>query len=155
MAKSFKEFPMGERDTAIGAGRSTFEATQWGHVLEARRLDDPAVRDLLGRLAGAYWRPVYKYVRIAWGKGNEEAKDLTQEFFTCVFSHTFLARADPARGRFRTFVLASVKNFVRDYEKLRGTLKRGGGVLHVPVETADEEGQGLAESVPERAFLTS
>lgn len=155
MASSFKEFRVGERDTAIGAGRSAFEATQWGEILQARRLDDPAIRDLLERLAVTYWRPVYKYIRIAWGKGNEEAKDLTQEFFASVFGPGFLASADPARGRFRTFVLASVKNFLRDYEKLRRTIKLGGGVFHVTVEEAHEEDLSSTESSPERAFLTS
>jgi len=146
---------MGDQDTAIGAGKSAFGTTQWNEILQARRLDDPAVRQCLAHLAEIYWRPVYKYIRIQWGKDNEEAKDLTQEFFAKVFGPEFLARADPARGRFRTFVLASVRNFLRDYEKLRDTVKRGGEAFHVPVEAAVEEGLLSLEPSAEEAFRVS
>lgn len=143
---------MSDQDTAIGAGKSAFAATQWTEILQTRRLDDPTARQFLGQLAEIYWRPVYKYIRIGWGKNNEEAKDLTQEFFASVFRPEFLARADPARGRFRTFVLASVRNFLRDYEKLRGTVKRGGEALHVQVDPALEEGLPSNEPSPDEAF---
>ena len=143
---------MGDQDTAIGAGRSSFQVTRWGEILQASRPDDPSIRRFLGHLAETYWRPVYKYIRIEWRKGNEEAKDLTQEFFASVFGPEFLARADPARGHFRAFLLASVRNFLRDYEKMRGAAKRGGEALSVPLEAEVEDQVPGIERSPEEAF---
>lgn len=122
----------------MGAGQSQFPTTRWSQIL------DPAS-------AAHYWRPVYKFIRIAWRKSNDEAKDLTQEFFAEVYRPDFLARADPARGNFRTFLLASLKNFLKDNEKSRAAQKRGGAVSHLPIEEIDVP----ADSNPEEAFTHS
>lgn len=135
-----------EHDTSIGAGQSAFAQTQWSKIVAAA---DPAV---MAELASAYWRPVYKFIRIAWRKTNEEAKDLTQEFFAGVFRPEFLARADPSRGSFRTFVLASLKNFLRDRRKFSGGLKRGGGAIVVPI---DEDLAVVDGADPEKEFTRS
>jgi len=146
---------MREHDTSLGANHPGFEATNWGRILETRRGDGAATRDLMESLARTYWRPIYEYIRVAWRKGNEEAKDLTQDFFAAVFRLEFLARADPARGRFRTFVLASVRNFLRDQEKHRRAAVRGGEVLHLPLEAIERETLPASDLDPEAAFRRS
>ena len=143
---------MADQDTSIGVGQTAFRTTQWGRILEARAADSEAVRTLLAELAATYWRPVYKYIRIAWKKTNEEAKDLTQEFFAEVFRPEFILRADRARGNFRQFVLASIKNFLRDAEKSRSARKRGGGVRVVPLDDGEVEIEPADGATPEEIF---
>ena len=145
---------MKEQDTSLGASHPAFEATRWGSILEARG-DVPATRDLLETLARTYWRPVYRYIRRAWRQGNEDAKDLTQEFFTAIFRPEFLARAAPARGRFRTFVLASLRNFLRDREKHRSASVRGGDAFHIPLEAVERESLHTPDLDPEESFHRS
>ncbi len=139
---------MREQDTSVGAGQSAFGQTQWSRIL--RSPGDPA---LIADLAASYWRPVYKFLRIARGKSNDDAKDLTQDFFATVVRPDWLSRADPARGSFRTFLLASLKNFVRDADKHRGALKRGGHAPIVPIDGLEDDPP--APDDPERAFLKS
>jgi RNA polymerase sigma-70 factor (ECF subfamily) len=129
-------------------GQSAFRTTQWGRILDAR--DPESARALLSDLARQYWRPVYRYIRAAWRKENEEAKDLTQEFFAEVFRPEFLARADPSRGSFRNFLLASLRNFLRDEGKRGRARKRGGGEAFVPIE---EEAAPAPGADPEALFL--
>lgn len=140
-----------EQDTSFGAGRSAFARTQWSEIASAR----DGAREPLEALAAAYWRPVYRFLRAALGKGNEDAKDLTQDFFATVFQPEWLGRADPERGSFRTFLLASLKNFVRDHEKHRGALKRGGGARIVPLDALPEDGPPADGMSPEQAFMRS
>ncbi|MHC4607978.1 MAG: RNA polymerase sigma factor, partial [Planctomycetota bacterium] len=84
----------------------------------------------------------------------EEAKDLTQGFFARVFQPEFLDRADPARGNFRTFVLASVKNFLRESARSERALKRGGGVRILPLDDADFDVDPPAKDAdPEQEFM--
>jgi RNA polymerase sigma-70 factor (ECF subfamily) len=142
------------QDTSIGAGYTTFARTQWGKIESLRSSDPKAAREILEELAKTYWRPVYKYIRVAWRKSNEEAKDITQEFFANVFNPQFLSRADPARGTFRTFLLASLKNFLRDYQKYKSAQKRGGGVKVLSLTATDEDAPA-ENSDPEREFNRS
>jgi RNA polymerase sigma-70 factor (ECF subfamily) len=95
---------------------------------------------------------VYKFIRTAWNKSNEEAKDLTQEFFAGVFQPAFLSRADPSRGSFRTFVLASLKNYLRDRRKHEKALRRGGEAEVIPLS---EEVSLPAGADPEKEFTRS
>ncbi len=134
------------QDTSIGAGGSAFGQTRWGRIAAAAAASDPAA---LAELAAAYWRPVYRFVRTAWRKDNEEAKDLTQEFFATVFQPRLLARADPERGSFRNFLLATLKNFLRDRARHDGGLKRGGGAAQVSIEGAEV---ASSDADPEREF---
>lgn len=142
---------MADQDTSIGAGRSAFARTQWSDILRA----GAGSRELMESLAASYWRPVYKFIRVALRKRNEEAKDLAQDFFATVFQPEWMARADPARGSFRTFLLASLKNFVRDAEKHKGAQKRGGGARIVPIDAMDEDERPADASTPEQAFMRS
>ena len=113
--------------------RPVFVTTHWSVVLTAGRSDTTRARAALEQLCRHYWQPLYAYVRRV-GHPPEEAQDLTQEFFARLLEHNTIARADPARGRFRSFLLASLKNFLaHEWEKARAQ-KRGGRVQVIPLE---------------------
>lgn len=144
---------MPKLDTSIGAGQSGLQSTLWGEILRIREAGSADAGELLAQLAAIYWRPVYKYIRIVWSKGNEEAKDLTQEFFATVFTLEFLARADPERGSFRTFLLTSLRNFLRDYQKYSNAEKRGGRHRVIPMDDAGLAFVPSRAATPEKEFL--
>ncbi len=109
-------------DTDLGGGRNEFPSTCWSRFLEGTDGADAAVE----ALAKNYWRPIYACIRAKWAKSNEDAKDLTQDFFVWMMESDFIRQADPARGRFRSFVKVALKNYVgMDLRKAR-RLKRGG-----------------------------
>lgn len=139
-----------------GEGRPTaFVTTQWSEVLRAGSDDSAQAQDALARLCQAYWRPLYAYVR--WrGYSREDAQDLTQEFFARLLQHKSFAQADPERGRFRSFLLASLKHFlINEWEKARAR-KRGGHLQLLPLDFDTAETR-CAQPVspgdtPDRAF---
>jgi RNA polymerase sigma factor (sigma-70 family) len=90
-------------------------------------------------LVSAYWRPVYKYVRIKWRADRDDAADLTQEFFARAFEKGSLGRFDPSRARFRTFLRVCLDGFVANERKAARRMKRGGGVSFVSVDFAAAE----------------
>jgi RNA polymerase sigma factor (sigma-70 family) len=115
------------------------------------RSDDAETRRLaLGTLIEAYWKPVYKYLRLKWRLGPDEAADLTQEFFTASLERDVLARYDADRARFRTYLRLCVDGFASNVRKAEGRLKRGGGVTTVSLdfETAEGELRHHEPSVP-------
>jgi RNA polymerase sigma factor (sigma-70 family) len=119
-------------DANTGGGR--FPPTRWSAVLAARS-DDPAERGrALERLIRAYWKPVYKYIRMRWNKPREDAQDLTQEFFARVIEKGFFDRYDPAKARLRTFVRVCVDGTVANEAKAAGRLKRGGDAVHLSLD---------------------
>ena len=83
--------------------RGHFPTTRWSRVVAAKDLAAPEAREALATLCDAYWYPIYAYVR-RQGHSPEVAQDLTQEFFAYVLERDLFAKADPARGRFRTFL---------------------------------------------------
>lgn len=133
---------------------AVFATTRWTLVLGAGGADEPARRDVLAALCRTYWPPVYGYLRRV-GMSPHDAQDLTQAFFDRLLAHEFFARAEPEKGRFRTFLLCSLKNFLHDERERAGAVKRGGGKVVSLDELRAEEGY-LAEPVhgvtPERLF---
>ncbi len=112
---------------------SAFVTTHWSVVLAAGRSDTTLAQAALEQLCRNYWQPLYAYVRRT-GHAREEAEDLTQEFFARLLAQNAVARADPARGRFRSFLLVSLKHFLaNEWEKSRAQ-KRGGGARLLPLE---------------------
>lgn len=108
-----------------------FATTHWTVVLGAADSAAPGAQEALEKLCRIYWFPLYAYVR-RQGHSQEDAQDLTQEFFARFLQKEHLARADRERGRFRTFLLTSLQNFLRhEWEKVRAQ-KRGGGRTPVP-----------------------
>jgi RNA polymerase sigma-70 factor (ECF subfamily) len=143
---------MAEKDTAIQAGGSRFPQTAWSLLSRLRDPKDPRVQEYLNRMMQMYWRPIYKYVRIAWKRTNEDAKDLTQAFFIHLLEGDLLARADPERGNFRKLLMAALRNFLANEVRAGHAQKRGGGRMIVSLDVAGEE-QGTPEpSDPKEAF---
>jgi RNA polymerase sigma factor (sigma-70 family) len=121
-------------DTKIGGPSGKFPATRWSAVLAARS-DDPAERSrALETIAGTYWKPIYNYLRIRWAKSNEDAKDLTQDFFAKLFEKEYLDGFDPSKARLRTFLRICADRFAANDAKASKRLKRGGGALHVSLD---------------------
>jgi RNA polymerase sigma factor (sigma-70 family) len=90
-------------------------------------------------LVGAYWKPVFKYVRLKWHASPEDAADLTQSFFLRAFEKSFFADFDPARARFRTYLRTCLDGFVSNARKADARLKRGGGVTVISIDVAEAE----------------
>jgi len=111
-------------------------------------------RSALVSLCENYWYPLYAYLRRR-GYPTDQAQDLMQEFFMRVLEGRYLDRADPEKGRFRYFILTSLKFFVADEEDRRGARKRGGGML-VPLDVSSGEERYQREpahdETPERIF---
>src|SRR6185369_2340561 len=80
------------------------------------------------------WKPVYRFIRIKFRKNNEDAKDLTQSFFTAALQRDFFARFDPAKAAFRTYVRMAVEHFAANEHAAAHRQKRGGDVEFVPVD---------------------
>ena len=142
---------MAEHDTAIQAGGSHFPPTAWSLLSRLRDPSDPRVQEYLNRMIQMYWRPVYKFVRIAWKRSNEDAKDLTQAFFIHLLEGTLLAKADPDRGNFRKLLLASLRNFLSNEARALHAQKRGGSRVIVSLEEGLEDGTTDPED-PQEAF---
>ena len=132
-----------------------FLTTHWTAVLAAGRNDTTRARMALAQLCETYWYPLYVYVRRR-GHSLHDAQDLTQEFFARLLEHNWLARADHAKGRFRTFLLTAMERFLaNEWDKVRAQ-KRGGGQQFVPVQfEAAETRYGVEpadDRTPEQAF---
>lgn len=108
---------MSSRDTLTGGPQKAFPSTIWSDVLQAGDPDSPEQRQRLNQLVRAYWKPVYAYIRSAWRKTNEDAKDLTQAFFTHVLEKRTLERARPELGSFRGYLKKALKHFLIDAER--------------------------------------
>jgi RNA polymerase sigma factor (sigma-70 family) len=118
---------MRQEDVAVAAEpQFTFTTTHWSVVLAAAQTGAPHAMAALEELCRTYWYPLYAYIR-RQGRTVEDAQDLTQEFFVRLLEKHYLGLADPSLGRFRTFLLSSLKNFlINDWKKWQRR-KRGGG----------------------------
>jgi RNA polymerase sigma-70 factor (ECF subfamily) len=120
--------------------RQWFATTHWSVVLNAADSSAPGAQEALEQLCRTYWYPLYAHVR-RQGHSQEDAQDLTQEFFFRFLNKAHLGRADRDRGLFRSFLLTSLKNFLRhEWEKARAE-KRGGGRTFLAWEEEGAEGR--------------
>lgn len=128
-----------------------FEPTQWSIVVRARGADADA-RTALDSLCRTYRPSVLAYIRSRCRDG-ESAEDLTQSFFVDFIQSARHAGADPARGRFRAYLLTSLQRFLANAETERRTLKRGGGQRIQSLDAVEAETAATpGSSDPERAF---
>lgn len=125
-----------------------FATTHWSVIASAGQEASPQSDAALAKLCEAYWYPLYVYVR-RQGNGPEDAEDLTQQFFSRLLDKNYLAKADRERGKFRTFLLGSMKNFLINEWKRAGRIKRGGGHSFVSFELDEAEHRYAAEPVSE------
>ena len=131
----------------------TFPATRHSVVLAFRSPDPEARERAFDAVASAYWRPVYKYVRLQWRMTPEEAQDLTQGFFADALEKGHFRRFDEARARFRTFLRTCLDGFVSNQKKAAGRLKRGGGLRLVSLDFQDAEGELKQHELPDGTDL--
>ncbi len=122
----------------MGGFAGEFPKTAWTQVLKAKERDAPEFRDAIDRLVRAYWKPVYWVIRTHWSKSNEDAKDLTQDFFLGFLERDRLKNVGPEKGRFRTVVQVMLKNFLASSEAARRARKRGGTVHMFSLDGATE-----------------
>jgi RNA polymerase sigma-70 factor (ECF subfamily) len=111
--------------SSSGAPSPLFASTRWSVILAAREGSGPSREAALSSLCSAYWRPLYAYVR-RQGRSVEDAQDLTQGFFLHLLEKQSLRQVDPALGRFRSFLLASMRNFMAGDWRRHNAAKRGG-----------------------------
>ena len=113
-----------------GAGElRVFATTRWSLILSAAKSEsgEQTARDALAELCRIYWRPIFS-VACQRGRSKEDAQDLTQDFFLMILDHNWLEHADPHRGRFRSFLLKSLQNFLINAAEKSHARKRGGDV---------------------------
>jgi RNA polymerase sigma factor (sigma-70 family) len=132
-----------------------FATTHWTVVLAAGKRSTPQSDTALEELCRTYWFPLYAYVRRR-GYSKEDAEDLTQAFFARFLAKNYLAGLSAERGRFRAFLLASLKNFLANEWHKSQRQKRGGGEapLSLDWQTADTKFQvaDASEPSPDKAF---
>ncbi|MBI4607101.1 MAG: sigma-70 family RNA polymerase sigma factor [Planctomycetes bacterium] len=109
-----------------GEQASRFAATDWSLVLAAGGTNADSVRPAMARLLETYWYPLYAFVRRK-GRNPDDASDLTQEFLARLVERNYLSLADPAKGKFRTFLLTALERFLVDEHRRATREKRGGG----------------------------
>jgi RNA polymerase sigma factor (sigma-70 family) len=132
----------GEHNHAAAAG--VFATTRWSVVLQAGHEGDESER-ALEDLCRAYWYPLYAFVR-RLGHAPHDAQDMTQSFFAYLFEKRLLAKAQPESGRFRSFLLGSLKNFMANEWRRQTAEKRGGGRV-ISIDTAAAEQRYAVEPI--------
>jgi len=134
---------------------AVFATTHWSMVVSAGDVFTEQATVALERLCQTYWSPLYAYVRRC-GHDADSARDLTQGFFAQLIEKRRLTHADSERGRFRTFLLSAMENFLRNELDRAQALKRGGGLEVISLDQQEAEEHVLhaaAESLtPERLF---
>jgi RNA polymerase sigma factor (sigma-70 family) len=138
--------------------RGDFRTTHWSVVLAATHPDPKERQSALATLCQAYWYPLYAFAR-RQGRTPHEAEDLTQDFFARVIEKNGLATVGPEHGRFRTFLLASLKNFLANDWDRRRAAKRGGQYVITSWEEQSAEeryrGEPSHAVTPEKVFERS
>ncbi len=130
-------------------GSSRFRTTSWSLVVTAGRESTTSADAALAELCELYWYPVYAFVRRR-GYSQDDASDLTQEFFSRLLEKQYLKDANPARGRFRSFLLGALRNFLANEWNREQCQKRGGGIGIIALDKAMAEGRySLEPSNPE------
>jgi RNA polymerase sigma-70 factor (ECF subfamily) len=137
------------------ANRAAFPTTHWSVVLAAGRERSPQGDAALETLAQDYWYPIYAFLRRE-GNAAAEAQDLTQAFFARLLEKNYPAQADRTKGRFRSFLLLTLRHFLSDERERAGAAKRGGGSVLLSLDEERSEGKYRQEpadlDTPETLF---
>jgi RNA polymerase sigma factor (sigma-70 family) len=131
-----------------------FPVTRWS-VIDAVKSKDPDEQTrALDTLFAAYWKPVYKYVRLRWKRPAEDAQDITQGFFAELLERDLLAKYNPAKSKLRTYLRLCADSFVINQQKAANRQKRGGNATHVALDFQEAEGE-LAGATIDPASIPS
>ena len=136
------------------ATHAEFPSTQWSVVLNAGAGASPLSSSALEDLCRAYWPPLYSFLR-RQGHSPHDAEDLVQGFLARLLAREDLAGVGPEKGRFRTFLLTSLRNFTIKQALRDKALKRGGGQITISINAEEAEqlcGPDLTATSPEAAF---
>jgi RNA polymerase sigma factor (sigma-70 family) len=131
-----------------------FPATRWSVVDAVKSADPQEQARALDTLFAAYWKPVYKYVRLRWNRPAEDAQDVTQGFFAEMLERELLAKYNPAKSKLRTYLRLCVDSFVMNEEKAARRQKRGGNATHIALDFQAAEGE-LAVATIDPASIPS
>jgi RNA polymerase sigma factor (sigma-70 family) len=128
-------------DTHESVGQERFPPTRRSVIEAAQSIDAEERERAMEALCAAYWRPVYKYIRLRWSKPSPDAQDLTQGFFVALIERDLLAKYYPSKSRLRTYLRLCADSFVLNEQKAALRLKRGGSATHLALdfEGAEEE----------------
>lgn len=139
----------------LNSQNENFPPTRHSVVIAAQS-DDPTARSMaMEAIITAYWKPIYKYVRLKWNAAPEDAADFTQEFFTRLLEKEFLAVYDRGKGRLRTFLRTCADRLFMKQDRDSRRLKRGAGSPHLSLdfqEAEQELGRILGFQSPEECF---
>jgi RNA polymerase sigma factor (sigma-70 family) len=135
-------------------GDERFPATRWSVIVGVRSQDVAERERALDRLCEAYWKPVYKYVRLRWNRTAPDAQDLTQGFFAEMLGRELLNRFDAGKSRLRTYLRLCVDSFVMNQDKAERRQKRGGEIPHLALDFAGAE-QEFASGTIDAAAIAS
>ena len=141
-------------DTEMGGTDHGFQRTHWTQIMGARATDEAGRHAAVNDLFVAYWKPVYFYLRRK-GYDNETAKDLVQGFFLeVVLGRELIQRADPAKGRFRTFLLTALDRYVISVNRSEGAAKRKPprGLVHLDGVNWDSVPEPADAVTPDETF---
>ena len=122
-------------------GGGAFPATRWTALRGAGSEDPEERRSALEVLVAGYWRPVYKYLRLRWRRSDEDAQDLTQEFFARLIERGDLEKFDPEKARLRTYLRVCLDRLVQNTERNARRQKRGGSVELLPMDFVAAEAE--------------
>jgi RNA polymerase sigma factor (sigma-70 family) len=120
---------------------SGFPNTRFSVVLATGSNDSTLRSEAWDALIRSYWKPAYKYIRIRWHATEEDAQDLTQEFFARAIASSFFEDYDPARARFRTYLRVCLQRFLANEHKAARRQKRGGDARYVDLDFRGAEGE--------------
>lgn len=137
-------------ETNMGGDQRAFLETARDLVEGLRSSDAERYKNTFEAFCRNYWKPVYAYVRAAWAKGNEEAKDLTQAFFLWLAEGDALRRFESERGSLRRYLRVLLRSFIGHHEAALGRIKRGGATTVVSLEAGPRE---LDELIPDPGTL--
>jgi len=141
---------MWDKATNLGGPSDAFPATTQGILDGLKGADDVRYRASFEEICRRYWKPVYAYVRAAWTKNNESAKDLTQAFLLWLLEDGRLKAFDPARGHFRAYLKVLLRSFVSHHERALQAAKRGGGAAQLSL---NDDLSGLEKHLSGRTDL--
>jgi RNA polymerase sigma factor (sigma-70 family) len=132
-------FALEKSSDPLETAGAQFRTTAWSIVQAAGDPEAPDAASALAELCSVYWRPIYAYLRRA-GRPPHDAQDITQDFFCALMRREAFARLAPNFGRFRSFLLTSLKNYVSDFDRKARSQKRGGGLQFISHDqvTAEE-----------------
>jgi RNA polymerase sigma factor (sigma-70 family) len=137
------------------AGGAEFPSTLWSVVVLTGETSNSESEQALARLCSVYWKPLYAFIRRE-GYSPPDAQDLTQGFFAHLLDRHRLGRVDRSKGKFRSFLLASLRNFLADQRDKAQAIKRGGQVSIITLDLQNAEEEYIIEPVdpltPEKLF---